>query len=406
MGSRTTSARGGKQVRIANTARDAEEQTALSKLSELSELSKHSQPSKQDSGDLHDDSFASPNGAHDSAYAADDPDKQRLLDADNIELLDDAQLSGMDTQPSHATPEPEDIEETTADPKKIAALAQLDEAAQDSLQRYLLDIRKHPLFTAEEELAVSRRAKAGDFKARQLMIERNLRLVVSIAKTYAGRGVALADLIEEGNLGLIHAISKFEPDRGFRFSTYASWWIRQNVERALVQQGRTVRLPLHVIREVSSVLKARTHLEQAAAAQARNGVTHEDVAILTGFSIDKVADLLAMSDRPISLDSPVESDSSESLGDFVADDAAVNPEVSTQGHETTRLLDMWLRSLTNREREIVEARFGLHARDEVTLEDLAERLHLTRERVRQIQQESLQKLRRMIQRDGLRSDLL
>jgi RNA polymerase nonessential primary-like sigma factor len=345
------------------------------------------------------------NGADDDSALTDQPpnnDTLDTIDADDVALLDDAQFSDISMQP---VPAPEEVESTT-DLKKIEEIAKIDDAAQDALQRYLLDIRKHPLFTAEQELATAKLARAGDFKARQLMIERNLRLVVSIAKTYANRGVALADLIEEGNLGLIHAISKFEPDRGFRFSTYASWWIRQNVERALVQQGRTVRLPLHVIREVSTVLKARTHLEQAAAAQARNGVTHEDVATLTGFSIDKVADLLAMSDRPISLDAPVESDSSESLSDFVADDAAVNPEASTQGHETTRLLDMWLRTLTNREREIVEARFGLHARDEVTLEDLAARLHLTRERVRQIQQESLLKLRKMIQRDGLRSDLL
>ncbi|MBU6437178.1 MAG: sigma-70 family RNA polymerase sigma factor [Betaproteobacteria bacterium] len=281
-----------------------------------------------------------------------------------------------------------------------------EDAGSDVLQRYLLEIRRHELFTPEQELDVARRAKAGDFVARQSMIEHNLRLVVSIAKGYAGRGVALSDLIEEGNLGLIHAIEKFEPDRGFRFSTYASWWIRQNVERALVQQARTVRLPLHVIREVSTVLKARTHLEQAAAARGANGVTQEDVAALTGFSIDKVADLLAMSDRPLSLDAPVESDSSETLTDFVADDGAASPEQHAQDHETQRHLDAWLRTLSHREREVVEARFGIHGQNELTLEALADRLGLTRERVRQIQQEALHKLKRMIYRDGLRLDVL
>jgi RNA polymerase nonessential primary-like sigma factor len=383
MGSRTA-ARGGKQVRIANSARDESAQTAA------------------DGADF------SQAGTHDGAS------KALPENINNVEYIDDAQLSALasliNTVNTANTDDAVDAAITEA--AQVAQtllpvnITEADEAAQDSLQRYLLNIRKHPLLTAEEELEVARRARSGDFAARQQMIERNLRLVVSIAKGYAGRGVALADLIEEGNLGLIHAISKFEPERGFRFSTYASWWIRQNVERALVQQGRTVRLPLHVIREVSTVLKARTHLEQAAASQARNGVTHEDVAALTGFTIEKVADLLAMSDRPVSLDAPVESDSSETLTDFVADDAAVNPEANAQGHETTRLLDMWLRTLSNREREVVEARFGLHSRDEVTLEDLAERLHLTRERVRQIQQESLSKLKRMIQRDGLRSDLL
>jgi RNA polymerase nonessential primary-like sigma factor len=363
--SQSTAPRGGKSVRIAKQVNESTHKAASDSVT---------------------DSDASNN------EGAEKPSPDNL---DAVEFIDDDQLGTL-------PPQAEEIA-AIATP---ALAAESDDASQDSLQRYLLNIRKHPLLSAEEEVVIATRAREGDFAARQQMIERNLRLVVSIAKSYANRGVALADLIEEGNLGLIHAISKFEPERGFRFSTYASWWIRQNVERALVQQGRTVRLPLHVVREVSTVLKARTHLEQAAASQARNGVTHEDVAALTGFTIDKVADLLAMSDRPVSLDAPVESDSNETLTDFVADDAAVNPEANAQGHETTRLLDMWLRTLSNREREVVESRFGLHARDEVTLEDLADRLHLTRERVRQIQQESLVKLRKMIQKDGLRSDLL
>jgi RNA polymerase nonessential primary-like sigma factor len=284
---------------------------------------------------------------------------------------------------------------------------------QDILQRYLLDIRRHALFTAEQELETATRAKAGDFKARQDMIEHNLRLVVNLAKAYANRGVSLSDLIEEGNIGLMHAIEKFEPERGFRFSTYASWWIRQSVERAVVQQGRTVRLPLHVIREVSTVLRARTHIEQHERSephrqQGRPGerVSVEDIAALTALTPERVAELLALADRPLSLDAPAQSGEDDKLQDFLADEAAASPEAQRQCHETQDKLNGWLRTLSPREREILLSRFGMNGQEEATLDSLAARLGLTRERVRQVQQEALGKMRRMIQRDGLRLDLL
>ncbi len=268
-------------------------------------------------------------------------------------------------------------------------------------------MRRTTLFTPEEEYATATRARAGDFAARQSMIEHNLRLVVSIAKGYLGRGVPLSDLIEEGNLGLMHAIDKFEPERGFRFSTYATWWIRQSVERAVMNQGRVIRLPVHVVRELQQVLRARRTLENDPSfAAARNGegdsVRVEDVAALLGREVHEVAQLLAMAETPRSLDAVVErSDDEHTLGDFMADEFAPDPTGVTQGHEVERLLAGWIQTLTQREKEVLEGRFGLYEREPETLEVLSDRLGLTRERVRQIQNEALGKLKRQMARSGV-----
>src|SRR3569833_2919624 len=200
----------------------------------------------------------------------------------------------------------------------------------DSLTLYLRDVRRTELFTAQEEFEAAGRARAGDFAARQSMIEHNLRLVVSIAKGYLGRGVPLSDLIEEGNLGLMHAIDKFEPERGFRFSTYATWWIRQSVERAVMNQGRVIRLPVHVVRELQQVLRARRTLENDPAfAAARKGfegegVRVEDVAALLGRDVLEVAELLALAETPRSLDAVFDRTYVDhSLADSMPDDLAV-----------------------------------------------------------------------------------
>ncbi len=287
-------------------------------------------------------------------------------------------------------------------------LADVAGESSDTLTLYLREVRRTELFTAEEEHEVATRARAGDFAARQSMIEHNLRLVVSIAKGYLGRGVPLADLIEEGNLGLMHATGKFEPERGFRFSTYATWWIRQAVERAVMNQGRVIRLPVHVVRELQQVLRARRTLENDPAFADRRkglqgeGVRVEDVAALLGRDVQEVADLLALAETPRSLDAQMDrSDDDHTLGDSLAGPDAQDPTGITHSHEVERLLDNWIDTLSSREKEVLEGRFGLHDREPETLEVLSDRMGLTRERVRQIQNEALLKLKRNMVRNGI-----
>ena len=274
----------------------------------------------------------------------------------------------------------------------------------DALTAYLRSVRRTVLFTVQEEYATALRARAGEFEARQSMIEHNLRLVVSIAKLYLGRGVPLSDLIEEGNLGLMHAIDKFEPERGFRFSTYATWWIRQSVERALTQQGRVIRLPINVVRELQQVLRARRSLENDAAFMANRpeGVRVEDVALFLGREVHDVADLLALAEMPKSLDAPMDrSDSDQTLVDTLVDELALDPSTVTQTHEVVRLMDEWVHTLTKREQEVLQGRFGLHDQEPVTLDVLSHRMGLTRERIRQVQNEALLKLKRVLIRQGI-----
>ena len=275
----------------------------------------------------------------------------------------------------------------------------------DVTQIYLNEIGQHVLLSAQEELALARAMGAGDFAARQRLIEHNLRLVVSIAKHYTNRGLALPDLIEEGNLGLIHALNKFDSERGFRFTTYATWWIRQAVERAIMNQSRTIRLPAHVVKELNVVLRALRHLEMHGQPDGRD-VALEDVAHLLDKPVEQVRKVLGYNERTTSLDAPLDRDGGGSIGDSLADEDALSPELVLHNSEIEGWVRMWLAELNERQRTVIERRYGLNDREVATLEELAREIGVTRERVRQIQAEALEKLRQRLKRRGLNRDAL
>ncbi len=273
---------------------------------------------------------------------------------------------------------------------------------EDVTQLYLNQIGAKPLLSPAEELETARRVRQGDFAARQKMIEHNLRLVVNIAKHYLNRGIPLLDLVEEGNLGLIHALEKFDPERGFRFSTYATWWIRQSIERGIMNQSRTIRLPVHVVKEINVVLRAMRHLES----EASRDRTLEQVALLLDKPVEEIRHILHLNEHIASLDIPLEIDSNQTVVDLIADENGENPETLLQGHERNRLVAEWLSQLSERQRQVVERRYGLNGHEVATLDAIATDLELTRERVRQIQMEGLDRLRRILKRGGLTRESL
>ncbi|MEO5341837.1 MAG: RNA polymerase sigma factor RpoS [Gammaproteobacteria bacterium SHHR-1] len=270
----------------------------------------------------------------------------------------------------------------------------------DATQLYLSEIGASKLLSAEEEVHFARLAQKGDAAARKRMIESNLRLVVKIARRYLNRGLALLDLIEEGNLGLIRAVEKFDPERGFRFSTYATWWIRQTIERAIMNQSRTIRLPIHVVKEINSCMRVARQLAQ----QLDHEPSAEEIARLLDKPLAEVERMLGLNERVGSVDSPLGKEADKPLLDSIADEAATDPMDSLQTEGIKEHLDEWLLRLNEKQREVVERRFGLHGHEVCTLEQVANELGVTRERVRQIQLEALRRLRMILERDGFSFD--
>lgn len=274
--------------------------------------------------------------------------------------------------------------------------------ALDATQLYLNEIGFSPLLTPQEEVHFARLAQKGDPAGRKRMIESNLRLVVKIARRYINRGLSLLDLIEEGNLGLIRAVEKFDPERGFRFSTYATWWIRQTIERAIMNQTRTIRLPIHVVKELNVYLRAARELTQ----KLDHEPSAEEIANLLEKPVGEVKRMLGLNERVSSVDVSLGPDSDKTLLDTLSDERPTDPCELLQDDDLSQSIDQWLSDLTEKQREVVVRRFGLRGHESSTLEEVGREIGLTRERVRQIQVEALKRLREIMEKNGLSSESL
>ena len=289
-----------------------------------------------------------------------------------------------------------------AEVESVFQAGEMPEGQLDATRLYLSEIGFSPLLTAQEEVFYSRLAQKGEESGRKKMIESNLRLVVKIARRYLNRGLALLDLIEEGNLGLIRAVEKFDPERGFRFSTYATWWIRQTIERAIMNQTRTIRLPIHVVKEINIYLRAARHLAQTR----DHEPSPEDIAQMLDKPIEDVKRMLGLNERITSVDTPMGRDADNAVLDGIPDENNVDPVLLLQDDDVRANIEQWLAQLTDKQREVVERRFGLHGHDVSTLEEVGNSIGVTRERVRQIQIEALRKLREILEKEGYTGDAL
>ena len=321
---------------------------------------------------------------------------EAIDDVENEDSSDDDAASD-DSEASDASAKPE-----TEDPDRRYAAGEVPDSQLDATRIYLNEIGYSKLLTAEEEVHYARLAQKGDASARRRMIECNLRLVVKIARRYMNRGLALLDLIEEGNLGLIRAVEKFDPERGFRFSTYATWWIRQTIERAIMNQTRTIRLPIHVVKEINVYLRAARQLTQSL----DHEPTAEEIADLLDRPINEVKRMLGLNERVTSVDTPYGKDADKPLLDTIADENATDPTEHIQADDISGHLDDWLAKLNDKQREVVERRFGLHGYENSTLEQVANELGVTRERVRQIQMDALKRLRGILEQEGFSIDTI
>lgn len=296
-----------------------------------------------------------------------------------------------------------ELDETTAAPKEaLDSKPDASDAELDATRMYLSEIGVSPLLTAEEEVQFGRLALQGDPAARKRMIESNLRLVVKVARRYLNRGLPLLDLVEEGNLGLIHAVEKFDPERGFRFSTYATWWIRQTIERALMNQTRTIRLPIHVIKEINRCIRTRRELSQSLDREP----TFDEIGKKLEITGEQVSHFLKLYERTISIDTPVANDSEHTLVETISDENTQGPSEIIQEENLHDAIEEWLHMLPEKQQLVLERRFGLHGYERATLEEVGEEIGVTRERVRQIQVDALKRLRQILVRQGYSEDTL
>ena len=297
-------------------------------------------------------------------------------------------------QHKHPPHEPEPVEEEKAAPKLDLTV----EPSLDSLRLYLREIGKVPLLTADQEVYLAKRIERGDMAAKTQMIEANLRLVVSIAKSYLGRGLSFLDLIQEGSLGLIRAVEKFDYRKGYKFSTYATWWIRQAVTRAIADKARTIRIPVHMVEKLNKVVHIERQLVQRLGREPRP----DEIAVELEMTTAEVREILRMAQHPVSLEKPIGEEEESELGDFVQDEQAESPydtaSVSLRREDIRRALD----SLPERDRKVIELRFGLKGTQPCTLEEVGRAFGVTRERIRQIENNTLKKLQSLPEAQGLK----
>jgi RNA polymerase primary sigma factor len=321
------------------------------------------------------------------------PDDRAFDDAviDDAALQDDTAL-GLTEDASEPIPDDLESEEDWQEEEDVTANpSYLDDISDDSVRLYLREIGKIPLLNPEEELSLAHKVKEGDKDAKDKMAEANMRLVVSIAKRYSGRGLDFLDLIQEGNTGLLRAVEKFDPDKGFKFSTYATWWIRQAITRAIADQARTIRIPVHMVETINKLLRTQRRLTQ----ELNREPTNEEIAAAMDMDVDKVEYVMKIKQDITSLDANVRDDDDDSvLADFIEDDEAVSPEDAA----TTQLLKEQVKDmlgvLTDREQKILKMRFGLEDGKSHTLEEVGQEFSVTRERIRQIEAKALSKLRK------------